>query len=111
VPVQRENTYTAKFSAAAESVAKRFNVPFLNMYERTTDWQGMLVDGLHFTAKGNHLLFQQLLSTISTHYPALQATGLPLDGFPFLEIEGKTAEEVRAFYMKQGETAQAENKP
>ena len=100
VPVQRNNDNTKLFSIAAGEVAAQFKLPFIDMYSLTSDWNALLVDGLHFNTRGNHLLFTQLIDTIKRHYPHLQAENLPVDSFPFMQIETRTLEDTKAFFDK-----------
>lgn len=93
-PVTRDNEYTRQYSEAARSVAAQFNLPFVHTFSLTSDWNSTLVDGLHFTPKGNHALFKVLLLVIQKSYPALAAQNRPLDSFPFLEIKDKTLQGV-----------------
>jgi uncharacterized protein (DUF1919 family) len=98
VPITRQNAHTQLYSHAARDVAQQFRVPFIDLYSLTSDWSQLLVDGLHFTPKGNHLLFTQILETIAKSYPHLEAAKLSVDSFPFLSIEGRTLEETQAFF-------------
>jgi len=93
-PVTRDNEHTRQYSEAARSVAAQFNLPFVHTFSLTSDWNSTLVDGLHFTPKGNHALFKVLLLVIQKSYPTLAAQNRPLDSFPFLEIKEKTLQAV-----------------
>lgn len=100
VPITRDNANTEKYSLAARSVAEEFRVPFVDIYAETGDWPALLVDGLHFTPKGNHLLFTKLVQTIEKTYPHLAPEKLPVDGCTFSDIPAGTLDETREFFAK-----------
>lgn len=103
IPITRDNNYTKQFSEAAQSVAKQFAIPFIDMYSLTSNWSEMLNDGLHFTEKGNYLLFDQVRSTIERSYPHLMTSALPVDAPPFQQITPRTLKETREFFQTKAE--------
>lgn len=107
VPITRNNAHTKLYSAAAQSVAAEFGVPFIDLFTRTSEaqWNALLVDGLHPNAQGNRLIFDLLVETIAKSYPHIAADKLPVDSFPFGKIPGGSLEDTEKFF-EQNKSAQ-----
>ena len=92
--LERTLKLSGEHAAAAGSVAKQENLPFLNVWEemlnavpRCSDpqeeaWSEFLSDGLHLSAKGNLFVGKKLQTLIETSFPEFAVIPDPKTGFP-----------------------------
>ncbi len=92
--LERTLQLSGEHAAAAGSVAKQENLPFLNLWEemqnavpRCSDpqeeaWSEFLSDGLHLSAKGNLFVGKKLQTLIETSFPEFAVIPDPKTGFP-----------------------------
>lgn len=94
VPIHSDVTSNKKnraYADAAKDVAKKFNVPFIDMWKRFQEYgkwtedqlqeeyvplQELLTDGVHFTGKAYEILYNEVVGAIAQHYPELKPENL-----------------------------------
>ncbi|EGZ22243.1 hypothetical protein PHYSODRAFT_488092 [Phytophthora sojae] len=86
--VDRSDAASGNYSVACVEVAKALKVPVLDLYSHFSAMplatrNAMLVDGLHFNAKGHRELDELLRSKLSAEFPALFSS-LDVYQFPFV---------------------------
>lgn len=72
-----------KYGIALEQLAQEENVPFVNLHRAFTihggqNWKELLLDGLHFSGKGNKVWYDELLSVIKINYLELYPDNMPV---------------------------------
>lgn len=96
-PVYNRVMSNLEYSEAAKAVAKRCDVPFINLWHTMMSQVGwekgqpvpgvsgtggtvlreLLTDGVHFTGKGYRIWYDELLSIIKNNFPELRSEALP----------------------------------
>ncbi|RLN88161.1 hypothetical protein BBJ28_00019054 [Nothophytophthora sp. Chile5] len=74
--LDRSNAAAGEYARACVEVAGQLNIPVLDLYTffnamSESDRAGYLEDGLHFNAKGNRAVDQELQAIIATAFPEL----------------------------------------
>ncbi|XP_020099647.1 GDSL esterase/lipase At5g45920 isoform X2 [Ananas comosus] len=76
---ERTNESAGAFAKACVAVAKELGVPYIDLWtkmQQFPDWEkSFLRDGLHFTPRGNRVLFEEVVQ-------ALKGVGLSLESLP-----------------------------
>ncbi|XP_074573836.1 GDSL esterase/lipase At5g45920-like [Curcuma longa] len=68
---ERTNAAAGTYARACVFVAQQLGLPVIDIWtkmQQFSNWEKtFLWDGLHFTALGNHLLFQEMIKTLRNH--------------------------------------------
>ncbi|KAH9546864.1 hypothetical protein CY35_11G004000 [Sphagnum magellanicum] len=88
----RINEVTKLYAEACKEVAKEAGVPVIDLwsvFQQTQNWrQAYLSDGLHLTAGGNRIVFDELVNVLNG-ISFLRADKLPIDFPSFADIDAK----------------------
>jgi lysophospholipase L1-like esterase len=88
----RTNEVTKLYAQACKEVAKEADVPVIDLwsvFQQTQNWrQAYLCDGLHLTAGGNRIVFDELVNVLNG-ISFLRADKLPMDFPSFADIDPK----------------------
>jgi lysophospholipase L1-like esterase len=82
---ERVNAVTQEYAQACERVGKEMGVPVVHLWNSImesmpeTFGDELLNDGLHLTEKGSQYVFQEVLGTIQSSFPALKVDEIPYD--------------------------------
>jgi lysophospholipase L1-like esterase len=84
------NDITKRYAAACVEVATTMNLDCIDLWTlmmKNPSWAAdYFVDGLHFNAKGNQLLFESLMQLIERKYPHLKPANLMADFLSWREL-------------------------
>ncbi|KAI0340202.1 SGNH hydrolase [Trametopsis cervina] len=84
-PLDRDFHNTALYAEAVRDVAKKEDIPLVDVYTRLWEACGKeeknleryLIDGLHVNEEAYGMIYQDILDVIKTHYPELYFENLP----------------------------------
>ena len=94
-----------KYADAAVAVAKKNGVEYIDLFNEFDLTKAkpaeLLIDGVHFTPRGNDVLFEAVTKVIETKFPRFAASKLPLSLLPWRDLckdtEGKSREEINKY--------------
>ncbi|KAK9828721.1 hypothetical protein WJX72_001713 [[Myrmecia] bisecta] len=82
---ERTNAFTGQYAEACKSLASELGLPVLDLWglmQQERDWEAELFwDGLHFTSKGNAVVYKHLQALVDEQFPDLRAEDMAYD-FP-----------------------------
>lgn len=86
---ERTNEYAGAYAKACITVARESGVPVIDLWSKMQlfpDWEkSFLRDGLHFTVRGNRILFDEVVGTLRKQGLSLET--LPVDLPLFCDID------------------------
>jgi lysophospholipase L1-like esterase len=92
----RSNARVELYADAVRNLAKSLNIGIADLnkaMQSDEQWRTMLCDGLHLNRRGNALLAQVVIDSISSYYPELSRDRILLDAPLWNEFDSKACEE------------------
>jgi hypothetical protein len=91
---ERTNEVTGQYADAVVALGAELGLPVVNLwqnFQKIDNWgEELLNDGLHLTPKGNTLVGELVLESISTNFSALQPEKVPFDLPEWSEMASST---------------------
>ncbi|CAA3002500.1 GDSL esterase lipase At5g62930 [Olea europaea subsp. europaea] len=90
---ERTNEMAAVYAKQCVELAEELGLPSINLWskmQKTEGWQKFLSDGLHLTAEGNAIVYEEVVKVFSE--AGLSAPNMPYDFPHHSEIDGKNPE-------------------